>query len=81
MDDREYQGNLGDGMVTPSNIDDLTNCNFSGRFLNKSFNIGDLIKELKKYNPEYGGFFRNWILDNYNVVDTIDQYLSMKKND
>ena len=81
FDDREYQGNLGDGMVTPSNIDDLTNCNFSGRFLNKSFNIKDLIKELKKYNPEYGGFFRNWILDNYNVVDTIDQYLSMKKND
>ena len=81
FDDREYQGNLGDGMVTPSNIDDLTKCNFSGRFLNKSFDIGDLTKELKKYNPEYGEFFQNWILDNFNVIDTIDQYLSMKKTD
>ena len=46
----------------------------------KTFDIVDLTKELKKYNPEYGEFFRNWILDNFNVIDTIDQYLSMKKN-
>ncbi len=79
FDDRDYQGNLGDGMVTPSNIDDLNIYNFSGRFSNKSLRVEDLVRELKKYNPEYGSFFRDWILENCNVVDTIDQYLLMRK--
>ena len=79
FDDRNYQGNLGDGMVTPSNIDDLNIYNFSGRFSNKSLRVEDLVRELKKYNPEYGSFFRDWILENCNVVDTIDQYLFMRK--
>ena len=79
FDDREYQGNLGDGMVTPSNIDDFNSCNFSGRFSNKSLKLDDVVNELKKYNPEYGSFFRDWIFKNCNVVETIDQYLAMKK--
>ena len=75
FDDREYQGNLGDGMVTPDNIDNLIMNNFSGRYNNKSFSLEDLVEELKKYDPTYSNFFRNHIKTNFNVKDLIDQYL------
>lgn len=78
FDDREYQGNLGDGMVTLDNI--LSCCleyNCSGRFSCKSYDVDLIINELKLFKPNNGKFFRNFILENFNVVDKIDEYLSL----
>jgi len=78
FDDREYQGNLGDGMVTPDNI--TSSClryNCSGRFLCKSYDVESMIDELKLYNPNNGIFFRNFILENFDVVDRIEEYLNL----
>ena len=77
FDAREYQGNLGDGMVTPDNIDNLIMNNFSGRYNNKSFSLEDLVEELKKYDSTYSNFFRNHIKTNFNVKDLIDKYLEL----
>ena len=62
-------------MVTPDNIDNFIMDNFSGRYNNKSFDLENLVKELKKYNPTYSNFFRNHIKTNFNVKDLIDKYL------
>ena len=43
-------------VVTPDNIDNLIMDNFSGRYNNKSFDLENLVKELKKYNPTYSTF-------------------------
>ena len=75
FDAREYQGNLGDGMVTPDNIDNFIMDNFSGRYNNKSFDLENLVEELKKYDSTYSNFFRNHIKTNFNVKDLIDKYL------
>ena len=77
FDDREYQGNLGDGMVTPDNIDNFIMDNFSGRYNNKSFSLEDLVEELKKYDSTYSNFFRNHVKTNFNVKDLIDKYLEL----
>ena len=75
FDDRIYQGNVGDGIVTPNNIDDLAIYNFSGRYSNKLFSVDDMVEELKKYDSSHSNFFRNYILENFNVIDSIDRYL------
>jgi glycosyltransferase involved in cell wall biosynthesis len=77
FDAREYQGNLGDGMVTPDNIDNFIMDNFSGRYNNKSFDLENLVEELKKYDSTYSNFFRNHIKTNFNVKDLIDKYLEL----
>ena len=77
FDDRFYQGNLGDGIVIPSNIDDLAIYNFSGRYSNKSFSVDDMVEELKKYDSNHSEFFRNYILKKFNVIDKVDEYLSL----
>lgn len=77
FDDRVYQGNLGDGMVTPDNIDNFIVDNFSGRYNNKSFSLEDLVEELKKYDSTYSNFFRNHVKTNFNVIDSIDKYLEL----
>lgn len=78
FDDREYQGNLGDGMVT---LDNIASCcleyNCSGRFLCKSYDVDSIVNELKLFKPNNGKFFRNFVLENFNVVDKIDEYLSL----
>ena len=56
FDLREYQGNLGDGMVTPDNVDNFITDNFSGRYNNKSFSLEKLVEELKKYDSTYSNF-------------------------
>ena len=75
FDDRIYQGNVGDGIVTPNNIDDLAIYNFSGRYSNKLFSVDDMVEELKKYDSSHSNFFRNYILENFNVIDSINRYL------
>lgn len=43
-----------DGIVSPSNFEKLMKYNFSGRANKKIFNKQDLIKEIKKYNYNWG---------------------------
>ena len=78
FDDREYQGNLGDGMVTPDNIKEYCfRFNCSGRSLCKTYDISSMIQELKLYNPNNSEFFRNYILKKFNVIDKVDEYLNL----
>lgn len=45
----DYLG--GDGMVTSANIEELMECNFSGRKYKKNYSSDDLVNEISKYDP------------------------------
>jgi len=48
----DYLG--GDGLVTPSNFDDIMKCNFSGRSNKIKFSVDSLVEEIRQYKDEYG---------------------------
>jgi len=53
----DYLG--GDGLVTPDNIFEIMECNFSGRKYRKQYNIDELVEEIRKYKQEYGCILEN----------------------
>jgi 2-polyprenyl-3-methyl-5-hydroxy-6-metoxy-1,4-benzoquinol methylase/tetratricopeptide (TPR) repeat protein/glycosyltransferase involved in cell wall biosynthesis len=48
-----YDYNGGDGMVTPENLHELLECNFSGRKHKRQFSVDQLVEELGKYTVDY----------------------------
>ena len=77
FDDRWYQGNCGDGIVTPDNIENFISCNCSGRYTDNRFDASTLAFELQKYNPDYSEFFREFALKNLNIVNTADKVIEI----
>jgi len=77
FDNREYSPSkfLGDGMVTPDNIDEVIKYNFTGWYHKKEFGVEELVEELKKYSTENGHFFRDYIRQNFDVKQLINKYL------
>lgn len=51
--------------------------NFTGRNGGKTFTTEELINEFKKYRKEYGVMGRNYILNNHNIMNNINKYLSL----
>ena len=79
FDDRWYQGNLGDGIVTPDNIEKFMEYNCSGRYSKRKFEVEDIVNEINLYNSTYFHRFRKFILENMNIVNTANQYLNIWK--
>ena len=77
FDNREYSPSkfLGDGMVTPDNIDEVIKYNFTGWYHEKEFGVEELVEELKKYSTKNGHFFRDYIKQNFDVKHLINKYL------
>ncbi len=67
---------MGDGYLTPSNIDESIYCNCSGRGKCGRMTESMLMEELAKYNPEDGERNRQYALDNLNIEKAVDAYLA-----
>ena len=74
---RNYQGNMGDGLVASHNIMDVSKANFSGRATKKRFDSGDLFIALSHYEYAETGWIRQWVLQNANIRKTAQQYLNL----
>lgn len=80
FDCRHYIGNsLGDGMLTPDNIEESMKCNCSGRAHGLEFDEDAFVGEMKKYSPELAAWSREYALEHLNVENAAGQYLSMCK--
>lgn len=75
FDKRDYAHNYGDGYLRPVLGLSLQN-NCSGRFLKKEFSIEALVKELNRYDPADGEFFRDFAVNNLNISAKVDEYFS-----
>ena len=67
FDKRRYQEQMADGYLHPSDFDKFVMKNCSGRFLSKRMEVGDLIDEFKKYDPEHGKELRKIALQKLNI--------------
>ena len=67
---------VGDGYLTKDNILRSIRHNCIGRGTGKSFTEDDFVKELQKYDPADGAFLRQFAEQNFNIVRSVDQYLS-----
>lgn len=78
LDNRQYMEVKGDGIVTPENILDLIECNFSGRKLNRN-NVPEMIDEaLELYDYRNSDFYRNFAFNNLNIEKQVQKYLNLK---
>ena len=58
---RDYMGEgLGDGYLCAANVENSVAYNCSGRGSKRTFTEDDFVKELQKYNPADGAFFRQF---------------------
>lgn len=74
---RDYMGEgLGDGYLCAANVENSVAYNCSGRGSKRTFTEDDFVKELQKYNPADGAFLRRFAEQNFNIVRSVDQYLS-----
>lgn len=67
----------GDGMVTSQNVDLIAKNNFSGRSRKIIFNKENLIKELKKYQPQMGNFNRQYVLKHFKIETNVKKLISI----
>ena len=82
-DYREYMGEfLGDGMLTPENIQKSMYCNCSGRASRIQYDEKTFIEELKKYSLDLAEWSREFALQNLNIKIAVQHYLDIyKKSD
>ncbi|MFZ7110818.1 MAG: tetratricopeptide repeat protein [Desulfatiglandales bacterium] len=67
----------GDGMVTPDNIKEMMNCNFSGRKYGIEFTDELLVDEICKYRSENGAILRKMALEYFDAKNQIDYLMSI----
>lgn len=67
-----------DGIVNQENAKDILRNNFSGRRFKLEWGVEDIIRELKKYDPDIATFNRNFALENFNIEKQVDKYLLLK---
>jgi glycosyltransferase involved in cell wall biosynthesis len=79
LDKRPYINKppIGDGLITPENIDLFIQNNCSGRYSNNVYNIDDIINEFLKYEVSLGQFSRNFALKELNIQTQVQKYLSL----
>jgi glycosyltransferase involved in cell wall biosynthesis len=73
-DEREYNGDIGDGYVN-TNFFNIVKNNCSGRFYRKVFKPVDLRNEINKFNFSDTFYLREIALNYLNVVKTTDRYI------
>lgn len=79
FDDRFYFKTrmLGYGYITPDKFDKYQKDSFTGNAEQCTLDKLQLAQEIFKYNPDDGIVNRQHILENYNIKDRVDQYLSI----
>lgn len=80
-DYRDYMGEfLGDGILTPDSINKSMTCNCSGRANRLKYNEQDFIAEMQKYSPQLAAWSRDFAIQNLNIEQAVDKYLSICDN-
>lgn len=78
-DQRGYIGDVGDGMITPSNFNDLVYNNCSGRTNRRSFSVDDMVKEIKEhYSTQLSESMRGIAELKMDIDKQVDKYLDIK---
>lgn len=67
----------GDGLVTPDTLQDLWQCNFSGRRYRRNYTVDDLVVELSKYQYELGGRLRELALIYFDARHNVSRLMSL----
>lgn len=67
-----------DGIITQENASEILKNNFSGRRFKMEWGVDELVKELKKYDPNIATFNRNFALSTFNIEKQVDKYLLLK---
>lgn len=77
-DYREYMGEfLGDGLLTPENIERSMRCNCSGRASRLQYDEQSFIAEMKKYTPELAQWSREFALKELNITRAVGRYMDI----
>lgn len=79
-DNRGYMGPIGDGYVTPGNIDEIALNNFSGRRFRIPISEVWIESELKRYNSNDSDFLYNYVKENHDAEKIINNYLDNELN-
>jgi len=77
FDSRSYTPYAMDGMVTPDNIDDLVECNLSGRRYRLEATLDSVAEQIGLYRPALGEFGRRYARANLDVRRQVDAYLDL----
>ncbi len=79
LDKRPYINKppLGDGIITPENINNILENNCSGRYTNTIYDKEMIKNEFIKYDHRYGEFNRDFALENLNIEKQVDKYLNI----
>lgn len=75
-DKRPYQAGMGDGMITPENIDEILETNCSGRKYRLPLTRNNVAKSLTEYNPDAEAQ-RAIAKQRFNMADALDKYLAL----
>ena len=81
-DFREHYMNefLGEGMLTPQNIEKAMSCNCTGKASRLKYDEEAFIDEMHKYSPELAAWGREYALKNLNIEKATGQYLDVYRN-
>lgn len=79
MDARKYLGELGDGFVSPGNINEIIKNNCSGRRYRRTDTETMINEAFELYNPKYSDFYREFALKELDVSKQVGKYLWMIK--
>ena len=77
FDSRSYTPYAMDGIVTEHNVDELIECNLSGRRFRLEATIDSVAAQLERYDPALGDFGRSFALANLEVGRQVDAYLDL----
>lgn len=78
-DQRDYNGNLGDGYLSPDQFERFSLFNCSGRYSRKVFSKEELKKEFLKYNHQDGRLLREIADAKLDVTKLADSFLVLMK--
>lgn len=73
FDDRDYtQG--ADGYLNDFSVRE---CNYSGRYFGRKFDVDGLVEEILKFDPADGAANRDYVVKHHDVVRIADSYLAL----
>lgn len=77
----QYMGEfLGEGMLTPQNIEKSMSCNCTGKASRLKYDEQSFVAEMQKYSPELAAWSREYALENLNIEKAVQRYLDIYKD-
>ena len=70
---------LGEGMLTPENIEKSMSCNCTGKASRLKYDEQGFIAEMQKYSPGLAAWGREYALENLNIEKAAQRYLEIGK--